>query len=65
MRGIYSSKATTILQCVCEMLLHLYIFRYVSQHVGEKTRGSLQQLLVSEEEIDVEFKDYNWQLNKL
>ena len=35
------------------------------QFVNEDTRASLEELLASEEEIQLNFTEYNWQLNKI
>lgn len=49
----FGSNQRDLLKCVS---------RYVSD---EKSKADLEEMLSSSEEVNIEFKDYNWQLNKL
>ena len=39
--------------------------RFLTKYVNESTKVSLEKILTSVEDVDIEFKPYDWKLNKL
>lgn len=39
--------------------------RYVSQYATDETRERIEEMLSTEDHIEISYSDYNWQLNKL
>ena len=39
--------------------------RFLARYMSAESGAALDQMLASEEEIEIEFKEYNWKLNKL